>query len=134
MKSHEIAKYAVPSLVRHLSDFAIPRNSDQILQNKDAVIDKVAQATNNHGVVATLNDALNRYPEKLKTILPALVMQYPNLFEPDVYGRVDNKILDPRLIQKAYQDVGNSGLSNTEKAILKDGLNRDGTLPADKFS
>ena len=120
-------------LVENLADYQIPRDSNEILSNPKLAIAKVAQVTNNPKIVNMLSEALTDHPEKLETVLPVLVMQYPNLFESDIYNRVNGKILDPMVRQKAYQDVNNSGLSNTEKAILKDGLNRDGSLPKDKF-
>jgi len=120
-------------LVENLADYQIPRDSNEILANPKLAIAKVAQVTNDPKIVNMLSEALTDHPEKLETVLPVLVMQFPNLFESDIYNRVNGKILDPMVRQKAYQDVNNSGLSNTEKAILKDGLNRDGSLPKDKF-
>lgn len=116
-------------IVENLADYEIPRSVDQILANKQMVLSKVAQVSNDPNMVSMLEDAFNKHPDKLEAILPPLIMQFPNIFEADKYNRVNGKILDPMLIQKAYKDVQNAGISNTEKAILQDGLNKNGSLP-----
>jgi hypothetical protein len=97
---------------------------------------KLSQVTDNQGLVKGLQDAIEKHPDKLKTILPLMGMQFPNLFAADKYNRFDGKIFDPdpimkqQLIQRAYKDVElKKDLSNTEKTMLWDGLNRDGSLP-----
>lgn len=123
-------------LVENLADYEIPRNSSAILANKQAVLAKVAQTTDNPQIVQMLDDALTKHPDKLEPIIQTISMQFPDLFTTDKYNRVDGKIFHPdpmikqQMIQKAYDAVKNrSNLSNTEKAMLWNDLNKDGSLP-----
>lgn len=123
-------------LVENLADYEIPRDSQQILANPKLALAKLAQATDNKALIDSLQDALEKHPDKLKTILPLMGMQFPNIFQADKYNRFDGKIFDPdpmmkqQTILRAYEDVKNrKDLSNSEKAILWDGLNTDGSLP-----
>ena len=122
-------------LVENLADYEIPRSASEILANKQMVLAKVAQSTNNIAVVNLLDDALNKHPDKLGAVLPALIGNpaLHNLFRINKYQSwVDGKILDPMERQKAYQDVSNNAsLSNTQKALLQNGLNKDGSFPED---
>ena len=95
-------KYPLPL---QLVEYQIPRNSDQILANKDVVLAKIAQMSNDPAMTEMFADALNKHPEKLKKVLPALILKFPDLFEPDDYNRVDGKIFDPMMKQKALNDL-----------------------------
>lgn len=122
-------------LVQNLADYQIPRDSDEILANPKVVLAKLAQVTNDPKIIGMVKEVVDSHPERLQDILGPLTIQFPNIFESDPYSRINGKIAHPdpmirqQLIHKAYQDVNNSGLTNTEKALLKDGLNRDGSLP-----
>lgn len=109
-----------------LASFSIPRNSSEILNNKDVVLAKVAQEAKTpqqHMQFMMLKDALENHPEKLKDALPALVLAFPNLFQQDKYGRVDGRILDPMLLQKAQNDLKlDSTMSAPDKALKMDDL------------
>lgn len=116
--------------VENLAEFKVPRTVDGILGNKDLVLAKLAQVTNDPKIVDTLRDSLNMHPELLKDTLPALQMQFPQIFQPNKYMSWSNgKILDPMEAQKAYKDVNSRQISNTQKIMLQDGLNRDGSFP-----
>lgn len=131
------AKAMQRGLVENLADYEIPRSSQQILANPQMALAKIAQQPNiSPEFVKGLQDAIEKHPDKLKTILPLMGLQFPNLFVADKYNRFDGKIFDPnpemkaQLIQRAYKDVElKKDLSNTEKTMLWDGLNRDGSLP-----
>lgn len=130
------AKAMSRGLVENLADYEIPRSTSAILQNKDAVLAKIAQVTDNPQMVQMLDDALNKHPDKLEPVIQAISTQFPNLFTTDKYNRVDGKIFHPdpmmkqQLIHQAYEAVKNrDNLSNTEKAMLWNGLNKDGSLP-----
>jgi len=119
-------------LVENLADFEIPRTSNEILKNKRLVLAKIAQVTNDPNIVNLLDDAFNKHPDKLADILPALIANpaFTNVFRANKYQSwVNGKILDPMEIQKAYKDVNSRQISNTQKIILQDGLNRDGSFP-----
>jgi hypothetical protein len=119
-------------IVENLADFEIPRTSEEILKNKRLVLAKIAQVTNDPSIVNLLDDAFNKHPDKLGAILPALIANpaMTNIFRANKYQSwVNGKILDPIEVQKAYKDVNSRQISNTEKIILQDGLNRDGSFP-----
>lgn len=118
--------------VENLADFEIPRSADEIIKNKQLVLAKIAQATNDPRAVAVLEDVLNKHPDKLGSALPALIANpaMTNLFKVNKYQSwVNGRILDPMEVQKAYKEVTDRKMSNTEKSILWDGLNRDGSFP-----
>lgn len=124
-------------LVQNIADYEIPRSSKEILSNKDIAFAKVAQVENDPNILSGLKDALDKHPEKLKTILPVLVTQFPNLFTADKYNRVDGRIFhpDPMIQEKLKMDAKRDidarkdGMTNTERIMLMNGLNRDGSLP-----
>ncbi len=119
-------KYSLPM---QLVKFQIPRNSKQIMENKDAVIAKIAQMSNNPEIVDMLKDAVEEHPEKLPKVLPALILKYPDLFEPDDYNRVDGKIFDPQLKQKALNDLqNNKTMPLRERAFKAKRLQQEGIL------
>ncbi len=106
-------------LPMQLVSFQIPRDSRQILQNKDIVIAKIAQMSNDPNMTNMFKDAIEQHPEKLPKVLPALVMQFPDLFEPDDYNRIDGKILDPQLKAKALKDIQNSRTMDIRQKAFK---------------
>jgi len=126
------AQFSSRSLVANLADYEIPRTANEILANKKMVLAKIAQTTNNPAIVNVLDDALNKHPDKLGSILPALIANpaMTGLFKINKYTSwVNGKILDPMEVQKAYKEVNDRQISNTEKIMLQDGLNKDGSFP-----
>lgn len=117
------------SLPMSLVSYQIPRNSKAILENKDVIVAKIAQMSNDPHMVEMFQDALINHPEKLSKALPALVLGFPDLFEDDDYNRVDGKIFDPRLKQKALLDLRNSKtMTLREKAFKAKRLQQEGVL------
>jgi hypothetical protein len=131
----EQAQFMGRGLVENLADYEVPRDTKAILQNKQAVLAKIAQVTNDPKLIAQLDDGLNKHPDKLEPLVQMISLQFPNLFETDVYNRINGKIFHPdpmikqQMIQKAYKDVEQKAKNNTEKVLLQNGLNRDGSLP-----
>lgn len=122
----KVAKYPLPL---QLVEYQIPRNSEAILANKDVFLAKIAQMSNDTNLTAMFKDALESHPEKLPKVLPALVLKFPDLFEDDDYNRVDGKIFDPTLKQKALTDIRNSRKYSTrEKAQISKRLEVEGIL------
>jgi hypothetical protein len=97
------------TLPMKLVSYQIPRDSNDILANKNVVLAKIAQMSGDDptGMVPMFQDALENHPEKLPKVLPALIMKFPDLFASDDYNRIDNKILDPQMKAKALKDLGN---------------------------
>jgi hypothetical protein len=128
LQAHFLSK----GLIENLADYEIPRSANEILDNKRLVLAKVAQATNDPNTVNMLEDALNKHPNKLSKLLPLLIANpaTSGLFRINKYASwVDGKILDPMEVQKAYKEVNDRQISNTEKIMLQDGLNKDGSFP-----
>ena len=131
----EQAQFMGRGLVENLADYEVPRDTKTILENKQAVLAKIAQVTNDPRLIAQLDDGLNKHPDKLEPLVQMISLQFPNLFETDVYNRINGKIFHPdpmikqQMIQKAYKDVEHKAKNNTEKVLLQNGLNKDGSLP-----
>lgn len=120
-------------IVENLSNYQIPRDANEILKNPQIAIAKIAQVTNDKNLISSVTEALENHPEKLDALMPALTMQFPNIFEADPYQRVNGKILDPIIREKAKSDIMASGKTNTEKMMLINGINKDGSLPKEMF-
>jgi hypothetical protein len=134
----EQAQFMGKGLVEVLADYQIPRDTKQILNNKQAVLAKVAQVTDNPQIVNMLRDGLEKHPDKLEPVVQMISLQFPDLFESDIYNRVNGKIFHPdpmvkqQMIEKAKAKVLNNGeLTNTQKMMILNGLHKDGSLPPD---
>lgn len=103
----------------------LPRDTDRILEGKDFVLAKAAQQAPE--MFDHVREVLENNPEVLPDILPGLVNGFPQLFERDQYNRVDGKIIDPAMREKARKDtMMREDLSKIEKAIIINELNKTG--------
>jgi hypothetical protein len=109
------------NLPMQLTSYQIPRDSKDILANSHVVIAKIAQMAGDDpgGVVQMFKDAIENHPELLPKVLPALVKIHPELFAQDDYDRVDKKILDRQLKQKALKDIQNDPTMDIRTKALK---------------
>lgn len=115
------------NLPLNLSKTKLPRTTEGIMENKDIFLAKVAQEAPQY--FDQVNFVLNERPEDLDQMMPMLVNFLPQAFDHDKYGRVNNEILDPMMMDKARKDISNDGnLSNTQKAIMINKLNRTNIL------
>lgn len=114
-----------------LASFEIPRESSAIVNNKDAVLAKLAQEVKTpqeEHYFIMVKDVLENQPYRIKEMLPAMVMYFPHLFAQDKYNRIDWKV-DPSMLQKAQQDLKlNKELSPSDKALKMDDLINKGEL------
>lgn len=114
-----------------LASFEIPRESSAIVNNKDAVLAKLAQEVKTpqeEHYFIMFKDVLENQPYRIKEMLPAMVMYFPYLFAQDKYNRIDWKV-DPSMLQKAQQDLKlNKDLSPSDKALKMDDLINKGEL------
>ena len=114
-----------------LASFEIPRESSAIVNNKDAVLAKLAQEVKTpqeEHYFIMFKDVLENQPYRIKEMLPAMVMYFPHLFAQDKYNRIDWKV-DPSMLQKAQQDLKlNKDLSPSDKALKMDDLINNGEL------
>lgn len=106
----------INSIPKMLAKQPIPRDSVSILENKEFVKAKIAlQAPSMLEIVSHI---LDEQPGSVKDILPMIINIAPQIFEKDVYNRVDGKINDTIDREKALRDTRDSEtLSNTEKAF-----------------
>jgi len=114
-----------PTIEEELVRKPFPRSTEEFLKNKDFVLAKIAQQAPQ--MFDTIRDVIERNPEQIKDIMPAIVKIMPHLFEHDRYGRYDGKILDPKMRDVARKDIMNDdNISNTQKAIKMQRLNKTG--------
>lgn len=105
----------------------LPRNTDEILEKKDFVLAKTAQQAPE--MFDHVKEVIENHPEKLPKILPALVKSAPHLFENDEYERVDGKIIDPAMKEKARNDIMlDDSMSILDKTLIINELNKTGIL------
>ena len=118
-------------VIENLAEFKIPRTVDGIFANKELVLAKIAQVTNDPKMVDGLRDTMNMHPDLFKNALPALQMQFPQIFVANRFPSWSNgKLLDPMDIQVALKELAaKPGLSNTQRMIINNGLLRDGSFP-----
>jgi competence protein ComGF len=100
----------------------LPRSTDEILQKKDFVLEKIRlQAPNLYPHAAEI---IKNQPEMLDEFLAGAIVKFPFIFEKDKYNRVNGKIIDPMLQEKARKDITRKqGISNTEKVAMYHRLN-----------
>lgn len=117
------------SIPEELVRTPLPRSSEEIIANKDFILAKVAQQAPE--MFDAIRDTIERDPQAISEVLPALVMAAPHLFERDPYNRIDGKIVDPKMREKATQDtMGDDDLSYLEKTLIINKLNKTGIFDA----
>jgi hypothetical protein len=103
----------------------LPRSSQELLNNKELVLNKLALTHPEH--VDMVNEMLTHQPEALDDSGKLLVNMVPELFQHDAYNRFNGKISDPMMKAKANADlIKDDNLSNTEKALRSNRLNKTG--------
>jgi len=103
----------------------LPRNTDEILENREFVLGKTAQMAPE--MFDQLKDLMDNDPDIMRDTLPLLVQQMPHLFARDKYNRVDGKIMDPEMRVRATKDTMNrDDLSNHDKIKMISDLNKTG--------
>lgn len=91
------------SMSEELETMDIPRNSQDIMSNPDAIIAIVAQRRPE--VAPLFEQLLKHNPEKLEAAMPALIAQFPDLFEPDEFDSYDGKVLSPAGMGNFTDDI-----------------------------
>lgn len=110
-----------------LTNTRIPRTTQGIIENRRIVLAKIAQ--NKPEMYEQAKHLIDERPQDLPRALPMVMAIAPELFEMDEYNRIDNKILDPMMQEKARQDIErDEELTNIQKMELTDKLNRTMTL------
>lgn len=117
------------SIAEDLVRTPLPRSSEEIIAKKDFILAKVAQQAPE--MFDAIRDTIERDPQAISEVLPALVMAAPHLFERDPYNRIDGKIVDPQMREKATQDtMDDDDLSYLEKTLIINKLNKTGIFDA----
>lgn len=114
-----------------LAAYKIPRNSDQILEQSDMFIAKLAQEIRTPDQKILFDEVLDvvtNRPDELSTLLPVIQQSYPNSFKLDKYNRINGYIADPILKQKAIEDMIKKGGSPLESAKRTERLINDNYL------
>lgn len=118
---------SVGQLKLQLSKTKLPRTTEGIIQNKAVLLAKVAQQVPEY--FEQVRFVLDERPEDIEQMLPMIIKMVPQAFESDKYGRVDGKIMNPLMQQKAREDLmEDERLSNTQRVQMIDRLNRTNTL------
>lgn len=97
-----------------LQSYRIPRDSAQIMEEKEFVISKIGKEMGPQfsADLKKIDD-----PDAVKLFLRQIEQIRPDLFEKDPYARMDGVIENPILKQKALEDtMKNGGLSVLDKA------------------
>lgn len=97
-----------------LQSYRIPRDSAQIMEEKEFVISKIGKEM---GPQFSADMKKIDDPDAMKLFLRQIEQFRPDLFEKDPYARMDGIIENPILKQKALEDtMKNGGLSVLDKA------------------
>ena len=114
-----------PNIPDMLVNTKLSRSSDEIMENTDFLLMKVAQELPD--AFDMVKNTMENDPEALPEILPGLVQMAPHLFVRDQYNRVDGKILSMEDQQRARKDtMTNDELSLVEKVAIINQLNKTG--------
>ena len=118
-------KGKVKSLPDQLVETRLPRNSDEVLQNTDFMLMKVAQEA--PMAFDMVKNTIENDPEGFKEIFPLLIQMAPHLFARDKYNRIDNKIQNPEDQLRARKDtLKNDNMGLAEKMQIINHLNKTG--------
>lgn len=113
------------SIEREIINTPLSRSSEGIINDRDFAIAKIGLEAPQ--LLDGLKQVLDRSPEDVADLLPALAKAAPQLFERDKYNRTDGVILDPIDADRARKDVMNDdSLSTLAKADIINKLNRTG--------
>lgn len=117
----------INSIPRMIAKTPIPRDSKAILENKEFVKAKIGLSA--PVMIPWIEHVLDEQPEKLPEILPMLIELAPEMFESDIYNRIDGKIGSPVDREKALEDTRNDEmLSNTQKALISHNISLKGMV------
>ena len=115
---------------RQLIKYQIPRSTQGILDNKEMVLAKIAQAGVPDEMYNTIAYALNESPEQVADIAPLVMTQFPTIFEKSKYKVFDNKIIDPNDRARAADDISKrDDLNSIQRAKAISMINKSGMLP-----
>ncbi len=105
----------------------LPRTTEGLLQNKEAVIAKLMVNNVPDEMVQTITQALNEDPSAVSSVGAMIAMQFPTLFQQSKYKMFDGKLLDPQERAKAADDTSKrDDLNSLQKSKIINELNKTG--------
>jgi hypothetical protein len=110
--------------------YRIPRSTDSILENKELVLAKIAQAGVPDELYNTIAYALNESPEQIPNVAPLIMTQFPTLFEQSKYKVFDGMIIDPNDKARMADDISKrEDLNSIQRAKMISQINKTGKAP-----
>lgn len=122
----------IDSVAEELPLVKLPRNSKDLLEQKELVKAKAAQEFGPETFAAVVH-ILEEDPGALDKMLPALIQEFPQAFETDKYDRINGIISDPIMKQQAEDDLwvlaADDEIGTMEATVINKQLNRTGEFP-----
>lgn len=114
----------------------IPRSVQGILQNKEAVLEKLAAQGISDNVYRAVAYGMNKSPKNLSNVLPLLMQEYPDMFEDNqsnyssaddkYYNLLDGKFIDSNEAAAAADSISKrSDLSSVQRAKIINEINKN---------
>jgi hypothetical protein len=117
------------SLGEALIDTPIPRNTEEVLKNKDFILAKIGAMAPD--VAQHAQEVIAKDPEQIDKVLSLASDMFPQLFKADKYGRWDNVVSKPNM-KRASDDLRKDpNLNNTQRMNLLNRLHLTGKLEYD---
>jgi hypothetical protein len=120
----------IPFSPMEIVNYRLPRNTQELVQDKDRVIAKLVQNGVPDEMIDTITQALNGSPEEISNIAPLLLTQFPTLFKSSKYKVFDGKFIDPNDKAKAADDISRrEDLNSIQRAKMINKINKTGEMP-----
>jgi hypothetical protein len=115
---------------KQMIKYRIPSSTDGILQNKELVLAKIAQANVPDELYETIAYALNESPEQIANVAPLVMTQFPQIFEQSKYKIFDGMIVDPNDKARMADDISKrDDLNSIQRAKMISQINKTGKAP-----
>ena len=115
---------------KQLINYRIPRSTQGILENKEAVLAKLTQQGVPKEMVHTVAQAMNGEPDDLTNMASIMATQFPDLFEKSKYMIFDGKFLNPNDKARAADDISRrDDLDSIQRAKMISRINKTGEVP-----
>lgn len=115
---------------KELIKYRIPRSTQGILENKEAVLAKLTQQGVPKEMVHTVAQAMNGEPDDLTNMASIMATQFPDLFEKSKYMIFDGKFLNPNDKARAADDISKrDDLDSIQRAKMISRINKTGEVP-----
>jgi hypothetical protein len=117
---------SVANIPEHFIRTPLPRTTEELMQNKNFVLGKVAQMAPE--MFEGIKDVYDNDPERLSELAPVLAQKMPHLFTRDKYNRFDGRIMSEQDKNRAIKDtLSDTSLNSIQQAEIISKLTKDGT-------